>query len=379
MAIRSRTREVPVEGHLIASANGVPYDDIHGYGHQIINSITDYTDGRFQPLSIVKRYTDDDIAINGIHTDGPIERAYNNFVALGLHSNSLSVNPSPHFSDMPSNSSIITSVLAKTNPSAAYVDLPLFIYELRELPSLFKTEGTTLLKQASEFNLQFQFGWKPLLSDLTKFFLFQEAVDNRFKELQALRDGGLRRKRTVWTNEYFTQGSEIVQSLRAWLPVNRVTRVRGRAWGYCEWTPSIDMPKTNDGLRDLARRSALGLNIDQYTLWNAIPWSWLVDWASNVGDFLEGTRNIVGATPKNTVVMRHHLAESLVTPDLSGYHTWPAHYGNSGTGWRFYHETKSRDNASASLEAGLPALTSTQFSILGSLAIWRKPNRSYLK
>lgn len=116
---------------------------------------------------------------------------------------------------------------------------------------------------------------------------------------------------------------------------------------------------------NLARRAVLGLTIDASTLWNAMPWSWLIDWYSNMGDFFEANRNIVPVQPGNVTIMSQTSTISNVTPASS----YP--FLTGGT-MNLEYISKDRDVFSgATLNAGLTMLDARQTSILAALGITR--------
>jgi hypothetical protein len=115
-----------------------------------------------------------------------------------------------------------------------------------------------------------------------------------------------------------------------------------------------------------ARRAVYGLSFDLVSAYNLMPWSWLIDYFSSTGDFLEATRNVVGASPGNTNIMVHTLRTAVLTPS-SSFH------GLTGGGGIQVRETKERFVGSGftGLNSTVPVLTNRQVSILGALAITR--------
>lgn len=261
---------------------------------------------------------------------------------------------------------LATQLLAMTNPSRPVVDLPTYIAELREIPSLLRNEGNSLIRRAGTANLQYHFGWAPLLSDMFRLFDFQDAVSHRYRELKSFYDSGLRCKRNLWQGAspashsgFYNSGDSFNYSGSHQLAQS------ARYWGYVEWKPSTLPPATDDALRALARRAALGLTVDLSTAWNLMPWSWLIDWCSNVGQFLIARRNIVPATHSDVLIMRYQRVDgTMLSTDPRV------------TDHRFKVEWKRRNTATASLSAHLPVLSLRQLSILGSIGVTRRVPRT---
>jgi len=331
-----------MSGYIISQGNPRPY----------------VTGGDFD----VTKTTSDRGYLTGSHTDSLYEHIYDMF-AVGV--NTTYAGPAL------SSTSTVNDVLAQTNPSAPIVDLPVFIAELREVPSLILFEGRTLIKKIAEGNLKWEFAWKPLISDLRGLLDFQGAVDRRVKHLHHMyKRGGARFERTVGL--IYGHGAD---SLRTILP-NGIGNVRERGvyyhrrWISVSWVPTYDpregIPPVSE-IRRKAFSAVLGLTIDPATVWELLPWSWLADWFSDVGSYLSAQRNIVGFKPGICYTMNHRIDDqgSYFQGLRSGYE------GSTPPRWR--QESKRRTASSIGLptvQASL--LTRRQLGILGSLAILRR-------
>jgi len=270
----------------------------------------------------------------------------------------------------PNDNIYAAQLLKMTNPSRSVVDVPIFIAELKDVPHLFKIVGDTAFKTVARADLAFWFGWKPLASDMMKLLDFSDAVNQRRKELEALYQSGLSRTRNL---DSFTATSSISAHIANSTDFTVVT-VGGpkvtntRVWGHCKWKPTELPPKTEQEMIALARRAVLGLTIDPVTAWELIPFSWMIDWCSNVGDYLAAKRNIVGAVPYDISIMRQSTTTTYLQRD-GGY------VGVNITPGTVTKLSKSRAAPSASLSAYLPYLSLRQLSILGSLWVLRADTR----
>lgn len=275
-------------------------------------------------------------------------------------------------SGRPTNGSLMTQLLARTNPSRPVVDLPVFVAELGDVPKLIRLAGGSILRKVAGANLTWRFGWAPLISDLNSMLDFSAIVDKRTQELKRLSEKGLRRKLHLWSGTFDSQDTgESLQSLNGTVTGTIRRAVIQRIDGFVEWVMSSDNPTTGKEMRQLARRAVLGLTIDPATAWELIPFSWLIDWSGNVGQFLMSRRNLVGATPRQKFLTELTVRNSVVTTTStsSGLRT----NGDHHYGWT----RKKRIIASATLSAQLPYLSKGQLSILGSLAVLRhrKPGK----
>lgn len=271
----------------------------------------------------------------------------------------------------PGNGEAATELLMKTNPSRPVVSLPNFIWELREIPQLLRKEGDDAISKAASYNLKYNFGIAPLVSDLGKLLSFSDSVSQREKELEALFTSGLRRKRQLFqgTGTYYDDWDTVhSEGVQLHYSIDKTTKET--VWGYVEWKPNILPPKTADEMRALARQAVLGLTLDFSVAWEMIPWSWLIDWCSNVGDFLIARRNIIDCSPHNVTIMRKQETEILCKPDPNDKEIVPFMKDVKQS-----HVTKSRYPSSPSLSADLPYLSMKQMSILGSIGVLRRVPR----
>lgn len=291
---------------------------------------------------------------------------------------------------VPSDNEIGISTLAKTNPSKPSIDVLLFLYELKDLPMLARQVHMNL--NALKFQgkppilrwtqtvagnvLSFEFGIKPLIKDLQALVSFQKEVDQKVRLLERLyNNGGLRTKIRPVTNSTFSRVSVTCDSSAGIIPatIDRITSVS--KWGSVRWTPDPSKPRptTDAQMLDLARRAVFGRDLSLDSLWNAVPYSWMVDWFSNANEFLSSFRNTVPCIHSNVCVMTHTKTSYSGKVDRSSYPYL------KGGDFDLTRETKSRVVMPFLLpEAHLSFLDGRQVSILGSLGITRIP-RDILK
>lgn len=269
-------------------------------------------------------------------------------------------------SGRPTNAALAAELLAKTNPSRPVVDLPIAVYELRELPSLLRREGGGWIRRLASLNLKYHFGIKPLVNDIVNLLNFSDEVDKRQKELDALHNGGLRRRRNLWSGAITGSTNRTVHSGEKFLiHCQNSVATRARVWGFTTWKPDGTRLMKGDQ-RALARQAVLGLTIDFATAWNAIPWTWLIDWCSNVGDVLIANRNIVGAVHGPIQIMELIESTAICTID---------HPAVQKASWELVTKTR-RTVTNVPISAQLPILSLRQLSILGSIGVTRRVPRS---
>lgn len=282
-------------------------------------------------------------------------------------------------------SALTDKLLARSSPSRPIVDLPVFLFELKDLPNMIRQAGRAI-KRASgaggpppdaqgvaSAHLAYNFGWAPLIDDLSKLLNWQEAVDRKMDQLRRLHSkGGLRRNITLEEVEAgpVVTPQTAVQSSGILIYSTKSKITKRKSWGSVRWNPS-SIPKGGAPSYKDAFMAAFGLNVSIATVWEALPWSWLIDWFSSVGDYLAAHRNTVPATPSRICIMQ-------MTTTVTSY---PLESIASGFGWKgatVSRVTKTRTPTSISVlpTVYLPFLSGYQLSILGALAIVRaKPGR----
>lgn len=101
------------------------------------------------------------------------------------------------------------------------------------------------------------------------------------------------------------------------------------------------------------------------TAWELFPWSFMIDWFSNVGDLITAANNTVPVEASSVNCMQHRMTSV----------SWSrADYENDFSGGTalFTRETKRRDvSFGPGLTLSLPLLSGGQLSILGALSASR--------
>lgn len=309
--------------------------------------------------------------LNTLHTQWKITR---NFVPSSFRA----IPVIAHLTDpsRPTNAELSVMLRERLNPNYSNIDLPVSIFELRELPALLYEVGKASLKAFAKGNLTFQFGVMPVVSDLVKLVEFGKAFEKRYEDFRKLRDkGGYLRKVKLWDGSVHENGSSVIttnSSPSTFFCSHRlVSTVTTRSvWGYGTILAdsSFNPRKIDDRqLKFLTRRAVLGSNLSLSAAWNALPWSWLIDWFSDIGSFLAANK---GGIPHSVVGMA--ICETTETN---------LNYSLESSNFGFVkneHEcarrriTKAREAPSGLLPSfHLPFLTVRQSGILGSLALLR--------
>jgi len=252
-----------------------------------------------------------------------------------------------------------------------------------------------LLKAGSEEHLNVVFGWLPIFSDLRS---IHSSLQNAQKIIDQLdRDSGKMVRRgwkfkpevtsditAVSADRYgpWTDGSSSLMFSQSKPPRGQVmresktTRTRWFSGAFTYYVPPVGPNGfTTDQLarKIILAQKVLGAGASPADAWNLLPWSWLVDWFSDIGDF---AKNLDAVILDNQVLVYGYMMEHTVssyTYTLVG----PYYYHDNSVGpvppsVTLVSETKRRISASPyGFGLTLGGLSTLQKSILGALGFTR--------
>jgi len=251
-----------------------------------------------------------------------------------------SISPS---SDAELNKAGATAV-AKCKPTNSVANLSVALGELyrERLPSVTRWDqirrDTDRARRVGDEYLKSEFGWMPLLGELRN---FGSAVTRSGEILsQYERDAGkLVRRRFRFPTEKSTTVVELgadgvpymatdpaqflIQGKTFQGRVVRTTQIVRRRWfsGAFRYSLPVGYYSHDAVTRHAARASVLfGAELTPSTVWNLAPWSWAVDWFTNVGDVISNASDYAfdGLVMKYGYIMEHSLIR--VTYTYRGLH-----------------------------------------------------------
>ena len=192
----------------------------------------------------------------------------------------------------------------RMKPAKPEMSLINSVFELKDLPrqilnlkNIFQEKFVDL---PSTWVAQ-QFGWNPFFADVVKVVTTQMGMEKRLKQL--LRDNGKPvRRKIILADSSADPSSTTVTTGEAWGMLGcgckvgtprftQTTRNIDRVWASAQfryWLPS--------GPRDIVwtrkmKEALWGLSLTPGQIYQAIPWSWLVDWFTNCGDVYDNLSN----------------------------------------------------------------------------------------
>jgi hypothetical protein len=236
------------------------------------------------------------VNVGEIYRGGPLDYSYKGSMACGMDTTYgwVTSNYSPGIWG--------AQAYNRMKPTTPNFNLGNAAYELRELPSMVRggfLDPKHPLKSIGDYWLALKFGWEPLLRDCINLFITQQTIERRLKQL--LKDNGrpVRRKVMIYdtsTDPARGQRSDIIQTFLPGLvtqyyaaPYTQAAKAWDfdRVWASAQfryWLP--EGPQDINWTRAMKAR-LFGLYPAPSVIWNALPWTWLIDWFGGVGDVLE--------------------------------------------------------------------------------------------
>jgi hypothetical protein len=267
-------------------------------------------------------------------------------------------------------------VLSGSGPLSANIHLPVFLFEMRDIPKMLRHAGNLLhkikypsglnpLQEVASANLAYQFGWKPLIQDLNKLTGFGELVKKKQDTLNKINQrGGIKRRIKLGSDRDTATGTQLVHSTFS-ISINPkyIDTMSYERWATIRWSLKDASQLGAPVSWTEAMRTTLGLNKGHIPIeiWKAMPWSWIIDWFTDISNVLEANYNSIYYRPSNLCIMEHSISERRFLPST---HNFP--------GLTKHVEWKERwvDSAPvASVNLRIPFMDAFKLSILGSLTI----------
>jgi len=290
-----------------------------------------------------------------------------------------------------------TKAIAAVAPTNSVANLSTALLELYHdgLPKLagaafWKRRNDSIrgvAKSSGEEYLNVQFGWKPLVADVSDVAKGVLHIEKLVK--QYYRDAGkvVRRRynfppvstlveETVFRNAdaALVGGDDTTVRLPR---SNQGFVVRRRQTTINRWFSGAFTYYIPDYVGDWMlsasdkARKILGLEITPEVLWELVPWSWAIDWFANVGDLVKNVHNL----SSDGLVMRYgYIMEHSMVRDTY-IHVGPTGFKDPKVvcePYTFVTETKLRRRATPfGFGLDLSSLTGQQKSILAALGMSR--------
>lgn len=277
----------------------------------------------------------------------------------------------------------------QTAPTAPQSNIAQFVGELKEgLPSLpgsrlaVSGDLVSLLRNSGSEYLNWNFGVRPLLSDLKK--MATSVMRSRTIIEQLQRDSGKLVRRNLHlppaltvsqvSGTFMPQVTPITWYFSRTNPGIAMIKTERIKWFSAQFTYSMYDPGVNSFLSRLKTYEAearviLGLTPDISTAWELSKFSWLVDWFVDIGGVLQG----LSLTSHDRLVATYAYAMSHYTVSADVFSN-TALYGHPSFTWNYRVDRKMRQRALPyGFDVPYDGLSAFQTSILVALGINRAP------
>lgn len=172
------------------------------------------------------------------------------------------------------------------------VSLPNFMYELKDMKGMIPSiDRLSVSKTVSNNFLAFEFGVLPFISDIKAILSMSDSVQKRLQHLlmEQGKSSRLSFSRDIDVSDAFsfTKSLYLIGSSANDNDV-QFRRTSAKASFHCGAKLFQDLQGLNDALSTLKALSASGgFNHPARVIWNAIPYSFVVDWFFHVGKLLD--------------------------------------------------------------------------------------------
>jgi len=273
-------------------------------------------------------------------------------------------------------------VVAQSGPVTPKVFLLTNLLEAAEIPAMLKHAGDLLHKLATNpaslskpavaasTTLAYQFGWGPLIQDIGRMLNFADLVAARQRELEKLYSGkGIRKKLFTGNSDSRQEGNQVLASTGGmYINPHWVLTQQHHTWATIHWKlrdPSQigKKPTWQDAFRSVYGLSGGSIPVQ---IWKALPWSWAIDWFTDISNHLLAIQNQVLFKPSNVNVM----CTTHGSLQWQAYQT-AANRKFGGTAYDFvYKQRQPRTLGSlSSINLRIPHLDAFKLSVLGSFAV----------
>lgn len=212
-------------------------------------------------------------------------------------------------------------------PAKPKASLGQFIAELRDFPSLFNTKLKRFGDLGSGY-LNVQFGWKPFISDIRRWYSSMCKLDKQLARLRNENGKWLKRSGTLFEDQDVSVSSRVNYGL---LVNNYCTSIRqhtistsvSKCWFKGSFRYYIPGLQEGEWGNFRVARRLWGAELTPGLLWEITPWSWLVDWVSNAGDVLDnlGSVQFDNMAAKKAYVMLKESTTIESTTHFTANHT----------------------------------------------------------
>jgi hypothetical protein len=291
-----------------------------------------------------------------------------------------------------------TTAIARCKPTNSIVELSTTLGETIHdgLPKLlghaeWKPKTKAARKAAGDEYLNVQFGWLPLVSDVQG-AAYALANARRLIDSYERNSGKIVRRRYEFPVEktestvdlgvsygHLFSGQNapgiLYDASKPRPHLIKHTKSETRTWFSGAFTYHLPVGySSREWLESYYAQAQylLGIKLDPSTVWNLAPWSWAVDWVSNMGDLISNITDWSsdGLVLRYGYIMEHSLQE--ITYSLDGPTRFNPYGSIFASPVTFQLETKRREKATPfGFDVNFDSFTSRQKAIVVALGLSR--------
>jgi hypothetical protein len=236
------------------------------------------------------------------------------------------------FSGLPSLDNIALQLLERTNPFRSVYSVPTNIAELVDCVKLLQKFGNLVIAGLAGAHLRNEFGIKTIQRDIKELDKILKHIRKRILEMRRLwMKGGLHRRIPLWKGSLESPpqtGVSIAQLSTVFRYGDVTTQTKLEYFGSVRWFPTLKLIPAPDPIAEFQRAARICLDMEPSSIgwdtqWNSIPFTWLIDYFTNVGLILSASKGRQLVTPryitisqKQTTVRR--AVDTSGTPNSSG-------------------------------------------------------------
>lgn len=266
------------------------------------------------------------------------------------------------------------------------------LHDLPRIPDYFRGRAREFLKYSSKEYLNVQFGWLPFISDLKKMLSSVLDFDKKLAQLQ--RDSGRRvRRKGMLSHDSTVTTFTDTGVLRVWPGAignpnyvtiydnRKQTTVFRHEYSFSGRFAYYLEPVGTLGYYEQIARIIGGVDLTPRLVWELLPWSWLVDWFSNVGDVISNAVDIAA----DSLVIDYAYSTGFYSKEITtvsttyrrnadGIFDYQTMGGGEGVSCsHVYREEIKKRNQATPYGFGITfsGLTSTQKTVLAALGFTR--------
>lgn len=277
------------------------------------------------------------------------------------------------------------TAIARCKPTSPHFSLAQSLGELREgapsIPGVRSWENRTrpLLGSVGDEYLNYQFGWLPLVSDVRKFYESTTKSDRILDEYRRNANRKIRRGYDFPTTISTRTGSGSIQihpaNFGLFAPGTISETVTTKRWfrgAFRYYLPPTDSYQGRVRRKLQEANHLFGVLPTPEVLWELTPWSWAIDWFTNVGDVMSNISSFAtdGLVLQYGYIMEHKRVHGEMTVTVPPSQV--AQYGLTGPILKrtYVREYKCRYPANPyGFGIDDTSLTTRQLSILGALGL----------